>query len=227
MSLGSSTCALKEAGPRRSAPPAHVLRLADAAEHPVGDGERRRAKLVDSSSVIAQPSPCAKPCRQLGYRSCQPSSRLALAFEAPRTSVIMSVPASPAASQRGTRRLGLAHHPSHGIGIESVGRDRPGPQRPQPILLRCAPGHPDHLVASCHEPGSVSGPPDLCPRLVPTRSGTNPPQSVRYRSQRPPARWESAPVAKRCRLIPMPGAALVLFMDFAVASGWLETVPRG
>lgn len=43
----------------------------------------------------------------------------------------------------------------------------------------------------------------------------------------PRTRWEGAPVAKRCHLIPTPGAALVPFMDFAVASGWPETVPRG
>ena len=65
----------------------------------------------NSSSVIAQPSPCAKPCRQLGYRSCQPSSRFAFSFEAPLASVIMTVAASPAASrpsQRGMRLGGLA-----------------------------------------------------------------------------------------------------------------------
>jgi hypothetical protein len=45
-------------------------------------------------------------------------------------------------------RLGLAHHPSHGIGIESVGDNRPRPQRPQPILLRRGPGHGHNLVAS-------------------------------------------------------------------------------
>jgi hypothetical protein len=50
-------------------------------------------------------------------------------------------------------RLGLAHHPSHGIGIESVGDNRPRPQRPQPILLRRGPGHGHNLVASGHELG--------------------------------------------------------------------------
>ncbi len=51
-------------------------------------------------------------------------------------------------------RLGLAHHPGHGIGIESVGDDRPRPQRPQPILLRRGPGHGHDLVASGHQLGN-------------------------------------------------------------------------
>ena len=48
----------------------------------------------------------AKPCRQLWCAGRQWSSRLALAFDAPRTSVIITTPASPANSRptnRGTR----------------------------------------------------------------------------------------------------------------------------
>ncbi len=51
------------------------------------------------------------PCRQLGYRSVQPSSRFAFAFEAPRICVIMMTASSPAtsfASQGGTFRGGGA-----------------------------------------------------------------------------------------------------------------------
>ncbi len=50
-------------------------------------------------------------------------------------------------------RLGLAHHPCHGIGVESVGHHRVRSQAAEQVLLRCAPGHPDHLVASRHELG--------------------------------------------------------------------------
>ena len=52
-------------------------------------------------------SPVAKPSRQLACRGVQASSRLALAFDAPRASVIITVAVSPAKrrpSQRGTRR---------------------------------------------------------------------------------------------------------------------------
>lgn len=67
--------------------------------------ERRRgAGRSNSSSVNAQPCLFTKPCRQLGYRSSQPSSRFAFAFEAPRDSVVINVAVSQAArraSQRG------------------------------------------------------------------------------------------------------------------------------
>ena len=56
-------------------------------------------------------SPTLEPVRQLGQADRQPSSRLALALEAPRDSVIMTTPCSPTnsrASQAGTRRGGLA-----------------------------------------------------------------------------------------------------------------------
>jgi hypothetical protein len=44
-----------------------VLRLAHAAEHPVGDRERRRPQLLEQAALtITQPSPRAKPSRQLG-----------------------------------------------------------------------------------------------------------------------------------------------------------------
>jgi hypothetical protein len=48
-------------------------------------------------------------------------------------------------------RLGGRHRLGYGIGVESVGHDRARPQRPQPVLLRRGPGHPDHLVALRHE----------------------------------------------------------------------------
>src|SRR5206468_8512444 len=89
-----------------------VLRLRHAAEHPVGDREGRRPELVEQVPVPpAHAASSAKPWRQLGWLGCQPSSRFAFAFEAPRTSVIMTVAASPAStrpSQRGTWRGGLA-----------------------------------------------------------------------------------------------------------------------
>jgi ABC transporter len=43
-------------------------------------------------ALRAQPSPVRKPSRQVGYRSCQSSSRLALAFEEPRIWVIIETP---------------------------------------------------------------------------------------------------------------------------------------
>src|SRR5919201_3417947 len=45
------------------------------------------------------PRPVTKPSRQLGYSSCQPSSRFAFAFEAPRPSVTIVASASPAMSR--------------------------------------------------------------------------------------------------------------------------------
>src|SRR6266508_3180158 len=75
----------------------HVLGLGDAAQHPVGDRERDRPQLVKQSLAIAHAA--ANPCRQLGCLGCHPSSRLALALEAPRSSVISTAPTSPAASR--------------------------------------------------------------------------------------------------------------------------------
>src|SRR3712207_7968174 len=89
----------------------HVLGPGDAAEHPVGDRERDRPQLVEQSLAIGHAA--ANPCRQLGCAGCHPSSRLAFALEAPRTSVIITTPASPANSRptnRGTRtEIGRAH----------------------------------------------------------------------------------------------------------------------
>jgi hypothetical protein len=50
-------------------------------------------------------------------------------------------------------RLGGRHRLGDRVGVESVGHDRPRPQRPQPILLRRCPGHPDHLAAPRREHG--------------------------------------------------------------------------
>ena len=82
----------------------HVLGLGDAAEHPVGDRERDRPQLVEQSLAIGHAA--ANPCRQLGCAGRHASSRLAFAFDAPRISVIITTPASPANSRptnRGTR----------------------------------------------------------------------------------------------------------------------------
>src|SRR5262245_55443538 len=83
--------------------PHHILGLGDAAEHPVGDRERDRPQLL--KQLLAIRHAAANPCRQLGCAGRHASSRLALVFEAPRTSVIIATPASPATSRptnRGT-----------------------------------------------------------------------------------------------------------------------------
>ncbi len=84
-----------------------VLGLGDAIEHAVCDRERHRAQLPKHLVASAtHASSRANPTRQLESRGCQPSSRLALSLEAPRTSVIITVAASPATrrpSHRGTR----------------------------------------------------------------------------------------------------------------------------
>src|SRR5262249_52347761 len=72
----------------------HVLGLGDAAEHPVGDGERDRPQLLEQLLPRAH---AANPRHQLGCAGRHPSSRLAL--EAPRISVISTAPASPVASR--------------------------------------------------------------------------------------------------------------------------------
>jgi len=78
--------------------------------------------LSSSSSVIAHPSPCANPCRQLGYRGAHPSSRLALALDAPRDPldiITIPPPATSLASQSGMRRGGLAPRAFASSGIHS------------------------------------------------------------------------------------------------------------
>src|SRR3712207_9056541 len=52
----------------------HVLRLGEAAEHPVGDREGGRPQLVEQSFAIGHAA--ANPCRQLGCAGRHPSSRL-------------------------------------------------------------------------------------------------------------------------------------------------------
>src|SRR6185295_12157345 len=82
---------------------------------PATAGRQRVDEIVDSepdpwprerrhSRAIAHA--VAKPCRQLGCAGCHRSSRLALALEAPRISVIITTPGSPANNRpmsRGTR----------------------------------------------------------------------------------------------------------------------------
>ena len=48
-------------------------------------------------------------------------------------------------------RLGGRHRLGNRVGVESVGHDRARSQAAYQVLLRCALGHPDHLVASRHE----------------------------------------------------------------------------
>ena len=47
--------------------------------------------------------------------------------------------------------LGGRHRLGDRVGVERVGHDRARPQAAHQVLLRCAPGHPDHLVAPRHE----------------------------------------------------------------------------
>jgi hypothetical protein len=99
----------------------HILGLGDAAEHPVGDRERDRPQLVEQSLM---PSHAAmNPFRQLGCAGRQASSRLAFAFEAPRSSVIIITPVSPANSRpmnRGTRIGCLAPSDCASAGSQSA-----------------------------------------------------------------------------------------------------------
>ena len=48
--------------------------------------------------------------------------------------------------------LGGRHRLGDRVGIERVGDDGASAQAAHQVLLRCAPGHPDHLVAFRHEP---------------------------------------------------------------------------
>src|SRR5437660_1328078 len=96
----------------------HVLGLGHAAEHPVRDRERDRPQpgkqLLAIGHAAASPSRelrAANPSRQLLYAGRHPSSRFALVLEAPRSSVIITTPTSPANSRpttRGTRMGFLA-----------------------------------------------------------------------------------------------------------------------
>ena len=72
----------------------HVLGAPDLAEHPVGDPEELRAEGLEA---LVGHCPPASPASQLGCSGAHPSSRLAFALEAPRTSHIMITVASPAA----------------------------------------------------------------------------------------------------------------------------------
>src|SRR5260221_13480900 len=82
-----------------------VLSLGDAAEHPVGAREQQRPHVsgrlggghVATGAISCRPR--AKPSLQLGQARSQRSSRLALAFDEPRTCVIIETAASPAASR--------------------------------------------------------------------------------------------------------------------------------
>ena len=95
----------------------NVLRLRDAAEHAVGDRERNRPQLVKQPLTISHGA--TNPSRQLEGAGRHPSSRLALAFDAPRTSVIITTPASPATSRPINRR-----DPHRPLGTELLGQRR-------------------------------------------------------------------------------------------------------
>jgi hypothetical protein len=43
-------------------------------------------------------------------------------------------------------RLGLAHHPAHGCGVQCIGHDRLGADAAELVALRLRAGHPDDLV---------------------------------------------------------------------------------
>src|SRR5215217_8804159 len=80
---------------------------------PVGDCEQQRPQLLGLLGP-GRASPSLKPSRHEGERSFHPSSRLALAFEKPRPSVIIVTATSPASSRvshLGTRIGGFA--PAH------------------------------------------------------------------------------------------------------------------
>jgi hypothetical protein len=47
--------------------------------------------------------------------------------------------------------LGGRYRLGDSIGVESVGHARARSQAAHKVLFRCAPRHPDHLVASRHE----------------------------------------------------------------------------
>ena len=47
--------------------------------------------------------------------------------------------------------FGRRHRLGDRVGVESVGHDRARSQAADQVLLRCAPGHPDHLVPSRYE----------------------------------------------------------------------------
>src|SRR4051794_38982481 len=101
-----------------------VLGLAHAAEHAVRDPERDRSELAEQVVFGGQAATAsAKPSRQLECAGCQPSSRFAFSFDAPRTSVIMTAAASPASarpSQRGTCLGGLAPATAAAAGSHSA-----------------------------------------------------------------------------------------------------------
>ena len=47
--------------------------------------------------------------------------------------------------------LGRRHRLGDRVGVKGVGHDRARSQAAHQVLLRRAPGHPDHLVAARHE----------------------------------------------------------------------------
>jgi hypothetical protein len=124
----------------------------------IGLGLHRRACAVESEdrNALRNEAPCPhgaaggqEVVRRLGTQSVGHGHRKGA----------LGVPHVTDAHRPGQRRelmhdhlrLGLAHNPSHGIGVESVGHHGARSQAAQQILLRCAPGHPDHLMSSRDE----------------------------------------------------------------------------
>jgi hypothetical protein len=58
--------------------------------------------------------------------------------------------------------LGGRHRLGDRLGVESVGHDRVCSQAARQILLRCCPGHCDHVVALCHELGDELSADNAC-----------------------------------------------------------------
>ena len=91
----------------------------------------RDAAIAWAAARLSHSSPVRKPSRQEANRGCHPNSRLAFAFDAPRTLVIITTPVSPTnsrASHAGIRRGGGASsavassgsHTDTGAGSSSV-----------------------------------------------------------------------------------------------------------
>ena len=103
----------RNSSPCRSVRQPELAVAAPPAPHPRprrrgrASGRRSRTRPAAARQAVARDChAAANPCRQLGCAGRHASSRLAFAFDAPRMSVIITTPASPANSlpmNRGTR----------------------------------------------------------------------------------------------------------------------------
>src|SRR4029453_9414778 len=135
-----------------------------AAEHPVGDRERDRPQLVEQS--LTRGHAAVNPCRQLRCAGRHASSRLAFAFEAPRSSVIIITPVSPANSRptnRGTRIGFLAPSVCASAGNHSATGAGASSTTFLTAALPCSPAAPRGSPSAGHHPapGAGSSPPPL------------------------------------------------------------------